>query len=101
MPDGPERLEKLARLQKILEHERPVVELWHRQIYSLYHGWLDNLKSSTLSVTHMKYIDIDVEERNAKRAEWNKPILWPLFVLLVVFIGLLIPAVLTYLKERQ
>lgn len=101
IPDGPERLEKLTRLKKILEYERPIVELWHRQIYSLYHGWIDNLKSSTLSVTNMKYVDIDTEQRNAKRDEWNQPVIWPLYAALLLFIGLLIPAILTYLKERQ
>lgn len=101
LPDGPERLAKLEKLKAMLEYERPIVELWHRQIYSLYHGWLSNLKSSTLSVSNMKYVDIDLDQRNAKRAEWNKPILWPLFAGLLLFVGLLIPAILTYLKERQ
>jgi len=99
--NGPERLAEIERMRAILEHERPWIELFHPEDYVLYHGWLANVKPVGMSTPTTKYRDIDPVARTAWREAQNKPVLWPLYVLVAGSIALLLPGVFTYLRERQ
>ncbi len=101
MPNGPERKQRIAEMRAILERERPWIELFHREAYALYHGWLSNVKPAGLSLPSSKYVDIDPELRRARRAEWNQPMVWPVGVLAAAFVLIATPGVITYLRERQ
>ncbi len=101
MENGPERLAIMREMRDILEEERPWIELFHRESYALYHGWLANVKPVGLSFSTLKYRDLDPEAREAWRAERNQPIRWPLYVSLVLLVGVAAPGVRTFLRERQ
>jgi len=100
-PNGSRRMARIREMQSILEHERPWIELFFREDYMLKHGWVANVKPSGLSIPTYQYLDIDAGLRAARRREWNEPILWPLYVVVVGAIGLVVPGIRTYLKERQ
>jgi oligopeptide transport system substrate-binding protein len=96
------RAQIIGQMRAILQEERPWIELHHREEYSLYHGWVKNYKPMPLSeATESKYEDIDAHTRAALRTAWNAPVYWPVYALLALFVALLVPAVVTYLKERQ
>ena len=101
MENGPERLARIREMLAILEHERPWIELMVREDYLLHHGWLANVKPSGLSIPTYQYLDIDTEQRGQRRQAWNEPIVWPLYVLVIGAVLLVIPGIVTYLKERQ
>ena len=48
-----------------------------------------------------KYLDIDTSMRDALRAKWNQPVLWPLFGLLALAIVVIVPGIVTFYRERQ
>lgn len=100
-PNGPERQELVREMRRILEVERPWIELFHPEDYALSHAWLHNVIPAGLSIPTTKYFDIDPELRARLRAEWNEPVLWPLFVLFALAGVLIAPAVVTFYKERQ
>jgi ABC-type transport system substrate-binding protein len=99
--NGPQRLAEIREMKAILEGERPWIELFHREDYSLYHGWVRNVKPMGLSIPTYQYRDIDSAVRAERRLEWNEPILWPAYVLGAAAILVVIPGFRTYLKERQ
>jgi ABC-type transport system substrate-binding protein len=99
--NGPERMAEIREMRTILEQERAWIELFHPEDYTLYQGWVKNVKPMGLSMPTYQYRDIDPDLRRARREEWNEPILWPAYVLVAVFVGLLIPGVRTYFEERQ
>jgi oligopeptide transport system substrate-binding protein len=99
--NGPARMAEIRKMRTILERERPWIELFHREDYSLYHGWVRNVKPMGISTPTYQYRDIDVDERVLARREWNEPILWPAYVLVVALVLIVIPGVRTYLQERQ
>ena len=101
MPNGPERMQKIARMREILERERPWIELSHTESYALYHGWIRNVKPAGMSLPSGKYIDVDPQLRRERRAEWNRPIVWPAWALAAVFVGIVTPGVITFMRERQ
>ncbi len=101
MPSGPERMRLILEMREILERERPWIELFHREAYALYHGWLGNVKPAGISLPASKYMDIDPELRRARRLAWNAPIVWPAWALAAAFVLIAAPGVVTFLRERQ
>ena len=49
----------------------------------------------------IKYRRIDAQQRIELQQSWNKPILWPLSVLLLALVLLLLPAWLMYLRKKH
>ncbi len=99
--NGPRRSSEIREMLRILEHERPWIELFHREEYSLYHGWVRNVKPMGISMPTYQYRDIDPVLRAQRRREWNEPIVWPAWALLGAAVLVVLPGIRTYLKERQ
>ncbi len=95
------RLEIIRVMQGILERERPWIELFHPEDYALYHAWVRNVKPMGLPVPTLKYRDVDPERRAELREAWNRPVRWPAYALGAMALGLFLPAVRTFLRERQ
>lgn len=96
-----ERGRIIAEMLKILEHRRPWIELYHREAYELSHGWLKNAKPTGLFSTPYKYLAVDAVARAKARRAWNKPVVWPAYVLLVLAIAAIAPGIVTFYRERQ
>jgi ABC-type transport system substrate-binding protein len=101
MPNGPERRARIGEMRAILERERPWIELFHRESYALYHGWIRNVKPAGISFPTEKYVDVDPARRHAKREAWNQPILWPAWALAGLVVVGVVPGIVTFLRERQ
>lgn len=101
MENGPERLELIRQMRTISERERPWIELFHPEKYALLHGWLEGLKPMGLSVPTKKYYAVDSNARAAARESWNRPILWPAYLLVLLVALFIFPAIRTFFKERQ
>src|SRR5690606_14840704 len=70
-----ERQNIIVKMRSILERERPWIELFHPEAYSLSHGWVKNVRPTGLStITAGKYYDVDPEKRKIARKDWNKPV---------------------------
>jgi hypothetical protein len=88
-------------MRGILEDERPWIELYYPEDYTLYHGWVSNVRSSGLSMPSLKHYDLDPGKRRAAQQAWNRPVLWPAFALLALVVAIVVPGARTYLKERR
>ena len=78
--------------------------LWglHPKGFSLYHSWYFNAKPNLMGNNTLKYKRIDPVLRAQMRAEWNRPVLWPLYTVAGLLILILLPGIITYIrKERQ
>jgi ABC-type oligopeptide transport system substrate-binding subunit len=95
------RLAIIREMREILERERPWIELFHGEAYALVHGWLHNVKPAGISLPASKYVDVDPELRHRQRQEWNQPVLWPAWALVAIAVVVLVPGVVTFLRERQ
>lgn len=101
MENGPARRAVIEEMLDILERERPWIELFHREDYALYHRWLSDLKPFGISYPTIKYRDVDPKLRAELRQAWNEPVLWPAYAALTGAVLLALPAVRTFLRERQ
>jgi cytoskeletal protein RodZ len=48
----------------------------------------------------LKYRDIDLKQRSEKRESWNKPLVWPLSLVVLALLLLLLPAVWVYRHKK-
>ncbi|MGJ0489487.1 ABC transporter substrate-binding protein [Methylobacter sp.] len=99
MGNGEQRYRIIQNLQEMARRDATWIFGYHPKGFTLYHGWYKNLKPNLMANNQLKYTRIDTAERAEKRAEWNKPVIWPLLVALVVFVLLLIPAILAYRRR--
>jgi ABC-type transport system substrate-binding protein len=100
LPNDRRRQEVIAQMVHILEQERPWIELFHREDYGLRHAWIVNAKPMGISVPTDKYMDVDPVLRARLQAEWNAPVRWPLYLILLAIAAAVVPAVRTYYRER-
>jgi oligopeptide transport system substrate-binding protein len=80
MENGPQRQEIIDRMNRILHHDAPWVWGFHPKDYSLRHAWLLNRKPSKVGHNTLKYQRVDADLRARRRAEWNRPVVWPLLL---------------------
>lgn len=95
------RYQIIREMIAIFEQECPWIINHHPMSDNLLHGWYYNYKPNTIIYTGRKYRDVDAQLRQAKRAEWNRPVRWPAVVAVVFAMGLLVPAVRTYLRRTR
>jgi hypothetical protein len=49
----------------------------------------------------LKFYRVDTAMREEKRAEWNRPDLWPIGFALVVLVASAVPAVISYRRRER
>lgn len=69
--------------------------------YSLRHSWIANDKPNTMARNNMKYLRIDPQRRAELRAAWNRPVLWPLGLVLAVLVAFSLPALASYRRRER
>jgi ABC-type transport system substrate-binding protein len=88
MDNSPERQLIIDQMVEILRHDAPWLWGFHPMEYELHHGWLHNAKPSNMANNHLKYLRIDPVQRDRLRREWNRPVVWPFFLLIGALAGL-------------
>ena len=101
MPDGPERQAIIDRMVAIAQHDAPWLFGFHPKSYSLQHGWVYNRKPGNIVRGTLKYQRVDTAAREAARAEWNRPVLWPLVLVAVLFFAMVAPAVAHWRRHER
>lgn len=101
MPDGPERQKIIDRMVAILQHDAPWIFGFHPKAYSLQHGWVENRKPGSMIRNTLKYQRVDLERRQALRAQWNQPVVWPLGLVALLFVVIVAPAFLHYRRRER
>lgn len=94
--------------QKIIDQMLDIVRkdapwAWgiHPEDFILSQSWVSNTKTNTISLSTLKYVAINLNERNKFREAWNKPIFWPLIVLVLIVGALILPLLFAYWKQEK
>jgi oligopeptide transport system substrate-binding protein len=99
--NGAERQALIDRMVAIAREDAPWVWGFHPKEYSLGHAWLANLKPNQMARNGLKFYRIDTALREAKRAEWNQPVAWPLGVIVAFLVVSALPAVRAYRARER
>jgi ABC-type transport system substrate-binding protein len=101
MDNGPRRQQIIDKMVEIARHDNPWLWGYHPKSFALYHSWYYNAKPNLMANNTLKYKRIDPELRAQKRLEWNKPVLWPVYAIVGVFVVGLIPAMISYRRKNR
>jgi oligopeptide transport system substrate-binding protein len=101
MQNSPERQAVIDRMVATLREDAPWSFGYHSKDYTLHHSWLSNLKPNQMARNSMKYRKIDAALRDQRRAEWNKPVVWPLAVVALALAAMAAPAVRHYRRRER
>jgi ABC-type transport system substrate-binding protein len=101
MPNGPERQEIIDRMMAIVQHDAPWIWGFHPKQFSLIHDWYHNAKPNLMANNALKYRRIDPQQRAALQADWNRPVRWPLGVLLALLLAVIVPAWASYRRRQR
>lgn len=90
MANGPERQAIIDEMLAIAQKDAPWVWGFHPKVFILSHFWNRVSKPNELANNTLKYAKLDASLREDKRKAWNKPIFWPLLLLMgVIFISVI------------
>ncbi|HEY6896376.1 MAG TPA: ABC transporter substrate-binding protein [Rhodocyclaceae bacterium] len=91
MDNGPARQALIDRMVAILRHDSPWIWGLHPVDFTLAHQWLANRKPAKVAHNTLKYQRVDGALREKLRAEWNRPVLWPILAVLLLLASLALP----------
>ena len=101
LDDGPEK-------QKLIDEMITTVQqdaVWSFGYFptsaAAYHQWIHNGKPTQIIRNHIGYLRLDPAVRAQKIAEWNKPIWWPVPLIVLALIGVIVPAWRGYRRREQ
>jgi ABC-type transport system substrate-binding protein len=98
MDDGPAKQAVIDKMVKILQDDAPWSMGFYPWASTAVQGWVKNSKPAILIRDHGRYLRLDAPVRVAALQAWNKPVWWPLALLLA---GLAATVVLTLRSFRR
>ncbi len=101
MENSPERQAIIDRMLAILHEDTPWVWGFHPKDYSLRHAWLHNRKPTKVGNNTLKYQRVDAGMRERLRAEWNRPVIWPLVLVVLVLGAIALPAIIGHRRRES
>lgn len=101
MDNGPERQRIIDRMVEIIRRDAPWIWGFHPKSFALFHTWYDNVKPNLMANNTLKYKQVDAEERARLREKWNRPVLWPVYVVVVILLFTVALAVLFYRSHER
>ena len=101
MRNGPERQAVIDRMVAILRSDAPWIFGFHPKDFVLYHDWYHNAKPNLMANNTLKYKRIDPALREVRREEWNRPVVWPLVLIVLVLVASVIPAWIGYRRHEN
>lgn len=93
MDNGPERQKVIDRMIEILRVESPWLFGFFPKAFSLHHDWYRNAKPHLMAKNTLKYLRVDGNARVVAQQAWNRAVLWPLMLVLLLLMISVIPAV--------
>ncbi|MBA2653654.1 MAG: ABC transporter substrate-binding protein [Gammaproteobacteria bacterium] len=102
MPNSNARQQIINKMLEIIRHDAPWVWGVYQEEFILNHVWDYPSKPNVMSYNALKYQKINPVLRDKLRHEWNKKVLWPIGVLVLIFLIVSLPVFIRYTqKERK
>lgn len=83
LDDGPEKRRVVARMLEIVQKDAPWAWGYWPFTGQAFQHWVYNGKPSIVVRDPVRFYRLDAAERARKQAEWNRPVWWPLLVLVL------------------
>jgi ABC-type transport system substrate-binding protein len=87
-PDGPEKQQLIDQMVAIAQEDAPWTMGYFPHASAAVQHWVYNSSTAVLIRDNARYLRIDPAERVARMKAWNKPVWWPLGLLLALGVSL-------------
>jgi len=101
MDNGPARQQVIDAKRDVVRRDAPWIFAYHPKAFGLRHGWVHNVKPNLMANNTLKYRRIDAAVREARRAEWNRPVLWPMVLLAAALAAVIAPAAIAWRRHER
>ncbi len=101
MENSAQRQDIIDRMVSIVQRDAPWAFGFHPADYNLAHGWVANIKPNTMANNELKYQRVDPVLREQRRDEWNRPVYGPLFMVALLVLGGVAPAVIAWRRRER
>jgi oligopeptide transport system substrate-binding protein len=101
MDDGPARSDIIHRMRDIAVEDCPWIYLSENEGPTMYQPWVENRYSNPILTNLLNYRGIDVARRLTLQAEWNRPLLAPFAIFVLVAAMSVVPAAQTVRRHRD
>jgi ABC-type transport system substrate-binding protein len=101
LEDGPEKQLLIDQMIEITQKDA----IWSFGYFptsaAAYHQWINNGKPTQIVRNHIGYLRLDPQLRAQKIAEWNRPVWWPMPLIVLFLILAIVPAWLAWRRREQ
>ncbi|MBS1270586.1 MAG: Heme-binding protein A [Gammaproteobacteria bacterium] len=101
MENDPERQRIIDEMIEIVRRDAPWIWGFHPKSFALYHAWYKNVKPNLMANNTFKYKRVDTERRARLREKWNQPVVWPIFLIVLIVVATIVPAVYFYRRHER
>ncbi len=92
LANGPERQALIDQMVAVAQQDAPWAMGYFPYVSAAHQRWVKNYKPAILIRDHGRYLRLDVADRMAAQAEWNRPVWWPLFAIGAALLALVLLA---------
>ncbi|MCY7316451.1 MAG: ABC transporter substrate-binding protein [Rubrivivax sp.] len=100
LEDGPQKQKLIDDMVALVREDAPWTMGFFPYASAAAQQWVHNFKSAILIRDHGRYLRLDVPARVAAHTAWNKPVWWPL-ILIVAVLLLLIWIARNHFRKRE
>jgi len=101
MGNTPERQALIDQMVERVRHDAPWAAGFHPKQFGLFHAWYQKAKPNLMANNTLKYARIDPVLRARQRQAWNRPVWWPVAIIVVILVMGTLPAVATYRRREE
>jgi ABC-type transport system substrate-binding protein len=102
MDDGPAKQEVIDKMNDLLRRDAPLSFGFYPYASAAVQKWVTNSKPAILVRDHGRYLRLDSNARTASLSEWNRPVWWPVaLIVAVIAAGVLIARNSLRRRERM
>jgi ABC-type transport system substrate-binding protein len=101
LDDTARKQQVVDRMVAILQQDAPWAFGYNPYAGSVHHQWVGNAMPNQLALDRLLYIKVDPALRAQKIAEWNRPITWPVWLIGLVLVAAILPALRLWRRRER
>jgi len=101
MENGEEREALVERMVEILRRDAPWLWGFHPKELTLHHAWVHNVQPNLMANNTLKYRRLEPKLRAERRVDWNRPVIWPLWLGIGLIVVAVLPAILAFRRRER
>lgn len=101
LSDNTERQEKINQWLSIVRQDAPWMWGFYPVNFALFQPWMTSSKPNAMTYNTLKYLQLDGNLRAKLRHQWNSPVAWPVWLLVILFLCLFLPLIWSYWQRER